>query len=228
MSCDRRAARCEWYCKPSPFKDQESDDQEAPGPEDYDYPNRGHRHLSARIEARSVQFKDTPHEEEQEMEDLIRQLHSLLVQDPSYAVLYAQCATRFPSAMMSIPKPEYRTRTTATTYLYQTTAPLPPPPQSWNMHTAPPPPPPQSWSMHVAPPMPIPAPAIVNASTTSSYYRLGPCPKVCSFCFRPGHRICECPIGDKYVRSGRATIINGQLHLSNGQPIPYDGTRQGI
>jgi len=209
MSHDGRAARHKRYHKPSPFEDQESDNQEAPGLEDYDYPNRGHRHLSVCVEARSVRFKDTLCEEEQEMEDLIRQLHSLSVQDLSYAVLYARCTTCFLSAMMSIPKLEYRTRTTATTYSYQTTAPLPPLPQSWNMHTAPLPPPPQSWSMHVAPPVPIPAPAIVNASTASSYYRLGPRPKVCSFCFGPGHRICECPISDEYVRSGRATIING-------------------
>jgi len=42
MSRNGRTARREWYCKPSPFEDQESDNQEAPGLEDYDYPNRGH------------------------------------------------------------------------------------------------------------------------------------------------------------------------------------------
>jgi len=89
MSRDGRAARRERYREPSPLEDQESDDQEAPGLEDYDYPNRGHRHLSVHVKARSVQFKDTPREEEQEMEDLIWQLHSLSIQDPSYTVLYA-------------------------------------------------------------------------------------------------------------------------------------------
>jgi len=228
MGCDRHTARCKQYCEPSPFKDQELDDQEALGLEDYDYLNQGHRHLSACIEARSVWFKDTPCKEEQKMEDLIQQLYSLSVQDLSYAILYAWCAMHFLSAMMSIPKLEYRTRTTATTYLYQTMAPPPPPPQLWNMHTTPPPPLPQSWSAYIVPPTPILAPAIINASTGPSYYHLGPHPKVCSFCFGPGHRIHECPIGDKYSRSGHTTIINGWLHLPNRQPIPYDGTRQGI
>ena len=214
MSRDGRATRRERYRETSPFEDQESDDQEAPSPDDYEYPNRGHRHSSSRVETRSVRFKDIPREEDQEMEDLIRQLHSLPVRDPSYAVLYARCATRFPDAMMSIPKPEYRTSATATTYSYQT--------------TAPPPPPPQPWSAHAAPPAPFQAPLAANASTAPSYYRLGPRPEVCSFCYGPGHRIRECPVGDEYVRSGRATIVNGRIHLPNGQPIPYDGTRRGL
>jgi len=148
------------------------------------------------------------------MENLIRQLHSLSVQDLSYAVLYAQCTTHFPDAMMSVPKPEYRTSATATTYSYQT--------------MAPPPPPPQPWSAHAAPPAPFLAPLAASTSTAPSYYRLGPCPEVCSFCYGLGHRIRECPVGDEYVRSGCATIINGRIHLPNRQPIPYDSTRRGL
>jgi len=194
MSRDGRAARRERYRETSPFEDQESDDQEAPGPEDHDYPNRGHQHLSSRVGTRSVRFKDTLRKVDQEMEDLIRQLHSLSVRDSSYAVLYARCATRFPDTMMSIPKLEYRMSATATTYSYQTAAPLPPPSQS--------------WSAHAAPPALLSAPPIANSSIAPSYYHLGPRPEVCSFCYGPGHRIRECPIGDEYVRSGRATIIN--------------------
>jgi len=115
---------------------------------------------------------------------------------------------------MSIPKPEYRTSATTTTYSYQT--------------MAPPPPLPQPWSAHTTPPTPFQAPLAASASTAPLYYHLGPCPEVCSFCYGPGHRIRECPVGDEYVRSGRATIINGQIHLPNGQPIPYNGTRQGL
>jgi len=89
MSCDGRATRCEWYRETLPFEDQESDDQEAPSPDNYKYLNWGHRHLLLCIETRSVRFKDILRKEDQEMEDLIRQLHSLLVRDPSYAVLYA-------------------------------------------------------------------------------------------------------------------------------------------
>jgi hypothetical protein len=62
----------------------------------------------------------------------------------------------------------------------------------------------------------------------ASYFRLGPCSEGCSFCHGQGHRIHECPIGDDYVRSGHATIINGRIHLPNGQPIPFDGTRRGL
>ena len=89
MSRDGRATRRKRYRETLPFEDQESDDQEAPSPDDYEYPNWGHQHLSLRVETRSVRFKDIPREEDQEMEDLIRQLHSLSVQDLSYAVLYA-------------------------------------------------------------------------------------------------------------------------------------------
>jgi len=88
MSRDGRTTRCEWYHETSPFEDQESDDQEAPSPDNYEYPNWGHQHLSLCIKTRSIQFKDIPHEEDQKMEDLICQLHSLLVQDLSYTVLY--------------------------------------------------------------------------------------------------------------------------------------------
>jgi len=105
------------------------------------------------------------------MENLIHQLHSLSVRDLSYAVLYAQCATRFPDTMISIPKPEYRTSATTTTYSYQT--------------MAPPPPPPQLWSTHTAPPTLFQAPLAASASTAPSYYRLSPHPEVCSFCYGP-------------------------------------------
>ena len=210
LSRDGRAARRERYREPSPFKDQESDDQEALGPENYDYPNWGHRHSLPRVETRSVRFKDILREEEQEMEDLVLQLHSLLVQDPSYAVLYARCAAHFLHLLKSVPRLEYKTGPIATTYSYQA--------------TAPPPPPPQPWSAHAAPLAPTQAPFTTTAAP--SYYR--PRPEVCSFCYAPGHRIRECPIGDEYVRTGRATIINGRLHLPNGQPIPYNGTRRGL
>jgi len=33
---------------------------------------------------------------------------------------------------------------------------------------------------------------------------------------------------DEYVKSGRAAYVNDRIHLPNGQPIPFDGTRQGI
>ena len=32
----------------------------------------------------------------------------------------------------------------------------------------------------------------------------------------------------EYINSGHATIINDRIHLPNGQPIPFDGSRRGL
>ena len=82
--------------------------------------------------------------------------------------------------------------------------------------------------------MHVPAPALIlaaqpaNANAAASFFQSSPCTEVCSFCHGQGHRICECPTGNEYVLSGRATIINNRLHLPNGQPIPFDGSRRGL
>jgi len=33
---------------------------------------------------------------------------------------------------------------------------------------------------------------------------------------------------DKYIKSGRTAYVNDRIHLLNGQPVPFDSTRQGI
>ena len=158
-----------------------------------------------------MRFKDNQCEEDRELEDLIRQMHSLSVRDGTYAALYAHCAYRFPNAVRDIPKPEYRTGHSMATYSYQAAAPPPFPQQTWNAH-----------------PVPSNPPVNANTNAAASFFRFGPRPENCSFCHGQGHRIRECPVADDYVRTGRATVINDRLHLPNGQPIPFDSARRGL
>ncbi len=87
----------------------------------------------------------------------------------------------------------------------------------------PPPPPPQMWSAPAAAPTPA-----ANTTTSASYFRMGPRPESCAFCCVQGHRVHTCAIAGEYVNSGHTTIINDRIHLPNGQPIPFDGSRRGL
>ena len=37
-----------------------------------------------------------------------------------------------------------------------------------------------------------------------------------------------CTTAEEYVNTGRASLVDNRIHLPNGQPIPYDGTRRGL
>jgi len=37
-----------------------------------------------------------------------------------------------------------------------------------------------------------------------------------------------CALANEYIQSGHATYINNHIHLLNGQPVPFDGTQQGL
>jgi hypothetical protein len=54
------------------------------------------------------------------------------------------------------------------------------------------------------------------------------CSLATTFCMQPGHHIQECPSTQEYVHLGQALILEDQLSLLNGQPIPNDGTGQGL
>jgi hypothetical protein len=65
-------------------------------------------HSAPRIETRTVRFQDDYREEDDKvLEAFIYQLHALPVRDPKYALVYARCASRFPNAMLGIPRPGY-------------------------------------------------------------------------------------------------------------------------
>jgi hypothetical protein len=231
LTRDGRAARCDCYRHSPSFKDQESDDQEAPDQDDYEPVNRGHRHSSPRIETRTVHFQDHSHEEEEkELDDLIYKLHSLSVRDYAYKKAYARCARRFPDALQGIPEPAYRDAQPTVTYSYQSAAP-PPAPQPWSAQTPTPAPAPvqQPWTMH-APPILTPAPLAtnLNASTIASFFRTTLRPETCAFCTAPNHRLRQCPTTKDYLVSGHASLVGNQVHLPNGQPIPFNGTRRGL
>jgi len=208
---DGRAPRRVRTHEPPSFEGQESEDEEAPYSDQEQQASRGHRHSSARIDTRTVRFKDVKDEsEDKDLEDLIFQLHDLPVRDHAYASLYARCARRFPDAMRGIPQPQsYRTDLSAS-YSYQATNPPPLNPQSWTHSIAPPP------------------PTSTNAIPAATYFRPGPCVESCAFCRAEGHRVRSCALASEYVKSGRATYVNDRIHLPNSQPVPFDGTRQGL
>ena len=145
---------------------------------------------------------------------MIGRLYDLSVWEKSYAILFAQCAKRFPEAMFGVPKPEYRTGSSAITYSYQPAVPQPPTSQPWSTPTT------------ASAPTPT-APA-ANTGTATSFFRFGPRPEACVFCRAENHQVRDCAIAGEYVKSGRASIINDRIHLPNGQPVPFNSTRQGL
>jgi len=198
---------------PSPDR-QDSGDDEAQYSDEEDQPSRARRHSSQCIETRTVRFKDNQcGSNDGELEDMVGLHHDLSVRK-SYAILFAQCANRFPDAMFGIPKPEYRAGSPAIAYSYQSTAPLPSPPQPWS-------------AQNTASASTVPAPS-VNTSATASFFRFGPQPGTCAFCHAEDHQVRKCAIADEYVKSGRDSIVNDRIHLPNRQPIPFDSTKRGL
>jgi len=110
--------------------------------------------------------------------------------------------------MLSIPKPEYRDVPPSVAYLYQATA-LPLTPQPWSVQTSAP------ALVLVAPP--------ASTSTPTSFFP--PHFEVYTFCYTHGHHVCSCPIMGEYLASGHTSIVEGLIHLPNGQPVPFDGSR---
>jgi hypothetical protein len=166
------------------------------------------------IETRTMRFQDDYHKENDKvLEAFIYQLHTLPVQDLKYVLVYARCASRFPNAMLGIPRPRYQVDTTAT-YAYQAPAPSPLPPQLWSTPAA----------------APILAPTTPSSSTNATFMflRFGPCAETCAFCHAEGHRLCSCTTTNEYIQSRRTSWINKWIHLPNGQPVPFDGTRHGL
>jgi len=170
-------------------------------------------HSSPRVETRTVRFwDDYPEEDDKEFKGLVYQLHAVPVRDLKYTLLYARCAARFPNHMRGIPKPGGFQIDTTASYSYQMPAPLPPP----------------TWSVPAAAPVPTPATPAPNFSTAAPFLHFGPRPELCIFCRTEGHRLRSCPTLNDYVQSGHASWINDRIHLPNGQPVPFDGTRRGL
>jgi len=163
------------------------------------------------IETRTIHFQNNTHKEDKEvLKSFIYQLHALPQHNPKYAFLYVQSAAHFPNHMTSIPRPGYQADTAAT-YLYQV---LPPPLPM--------------WSAPATAPIPTPVMPIINAATSTPFFQFGPHPKTCVFCRTDGHQLHACTITSKYICSRHATWINDRIHLPNGQPVPFDGSRCGI
>jgi hypothetical protein len=187
------------------------------------------------IETRTVQFQDDYHNEDDKvLEAFIYQLHALPVWDPKYALVYARCASQFPNAMLGIPRLGYQVDTTAT-YTYQAPALSPLPPQPWSVpitytYQAPAlsPLPLQPWSAPAAAPAPAPATPSSSTNATSTFLRFGPCTETYTFCRAEGHCLHSCITTNEYIQSGRASWINKQIHLPNGQLVPFDGTRHRL
>lgn len=157
------------------------------------------------------------------MEDLIFQLHNLPVWDHAYTILYARCARHFLDTMRGIPQPQSYQTDLSASYSYQATNPPPLNPQSWMHPITPPPLIPQPWSAPAAA-----SPTSANAIPATTYFCPGPRIKSCTFCHTEGHCIHSCALANEYVTSGRTTYVNDHIHLPNGQPVPFNGTRQGL
>ena len=189
-----------------------------------DHPPR-HRSPPPETNTRVVHLKKPAHEEEDpEMEELMERMHGLSVREKAYGVLYAQCAHRYPSVAQCLPKPipapyaPISTPVTANTFSLQTPAPPPLPSR-------------QPWAPVANLPAPHPTsnpPSVPQITDPSVFFRPRVRAEGCSFCLQPGHRVCECPTAQEYVRSGHTIIIGERLHLPNGQPIPNDGTGRGL
>jgi hypothetical protein len=215
-----------------------------PSPTRYAVREASYRHSDFRppqpeAETKVVRFKEpTREEEDREMDDLMERMHGLSVREKSYAMLYARFAHRFPHVAQNLPKPVIDqqspapplapTSTPTTSYSFQSPAPHLAPTHarstSYSFQAAAPPPPArQPWPAAAKTPIPLPA------SDAAAFFR----PRGCIFCTLPNHRLRECLAAQEYVRSGRAIVLSepggpGRLYLPNGQPIPNDGTGQGI
>jgi len=62
----------------------------------------------------------------------------------------------------------------------------------------------------------------------NSFFRTRQRSEGCAFCNQNSHHIRKCNLAEEYVRSGRASIRGGCIHLPNGNPVPNDGTGRGL
>jgi hypothetical protein len=186
-----------------------------------------------KVETKTVHFKNhPPKSEDQEIEELIGQLHGLDTRDSAYAAGYARLAHHFPNAAKVVPKPKYW-QAAPSTFLHQIVPPAPayyqaapapaPAPAPYVYQAAPPPPPPaRSWGMHASTSAPQPL------DGAASFFRTQPYIEGCSFCLQPNHRIWMCPVANEYVRTGRVKVVGDKLRLPNNQRIPNDSSGRGI
>ena len=69
----------------------------------------------------------TREEEDQEIDDLVHQLHGLSAQDLAYKVLFARCAHRFPNVAKTLPMPDYSQNTLSPSTFFTCQTPAAPP-----------------------------------------------------------------------------------------------------
>jgi hypothetical protein len=173
--------------------------------------------------------------ENKEAEELLDQMDHLPLHNRAYASLHAHCILRYPHLAKSLANPEMSAGTTSLsyqavsppppianpTYAYQATPPSQPCAALTYGYQAPPPPPPprQPWA-----PVPtlMPHQSPPSVSKPLGFFRARS--DRCAFCTQKGHHLCECPVAEEYIDSGRAVIVNHQIHLPNGQPVPNDST----
>jgi hypothetical protein len=239
--CDRCASRRDQARKVPYYKRAEQYDSSSGASDDFDSEDEAPCRSAQKFKTKMVRFKDrSTKDEDQELGDLVTQLHGLRTWDSGYAAVYTRLAHHFPNATRDIPKPEYQWNSTPSTsffqqtapaYLYQTvTVPPPPPvpPTSYNYPAMPQPqpqPPMQQWAARA----PEPVPAVLPATGgVSSFFQPRQHMEGCSFCLQPDHHICLCQIAMDYVHLGRVKVIEDKICLPNGQRIPNNRTGQGL
>jgi hypothetical protein len=179
-----------------------------------------YRPSAPNVETKVVKFKE-PADRDQEIEDLVGRMHDLDIRERSYAILYAQCADRFPNIAQVMPKPELsRTApSTSNAFTYQAPSTFPQPsvmPQQ-----------PQAFPLQHTPPLQH-APSHIPVADSTPLFRSRPRIEGCAFCTQLGHRVRECPAAREYVNTRRAMLKNDRLYLPDGTPIPNDGTGRGL
>ena len=160
-----------------------------------------------------VCFKDpqpAPPNDDEDMEDIVRKMHGLLVHDPDYTVLYSHCLCHFPKVAEHIEVPSQFSGMMA--LAYQT--PASPTCQQPNPTTAC-----KTWPQATAT---AATPSIIDPNVFFSHK-----PKIqqCTFCALPSHIICSCPTAEEYCHTKSTIIISDCIHLPTGQPVSNNGSR---
>ena len=167
------------------------------------------RARTPRVETRMIPSNGpTREEEDQELVDMIVQIHGLNVREKAYAVLYTRCMDRFPDIADRLPKPEIveSTSSLSDTYSYHTSAPPPPATQ----------PCPRTSDL-------VPAPSHLASTPWTTYIHSRPRPKCCAFCHRLGHGVRQCRTAMGYVSTGRAVIVSTFRMANRFQTTAPDG-----
>lgn len=140
-----------------------------------------------------------------DLDTLVRKMHSLPVNEMEYAVHYMHCVQHYPNVAKEFTRP---VMSPSPVYSVQAT-----PAQPW---VAPPPVvPPSSPSTH-SPRQPWSQRDPSSVTSSDTYFSFALRPEGCAFCTRSGHMVRSCLLAKDYVDSGHA--LSQALRVVNAFP----------